>query len=86
MNIVRLRLQEGYLTSLERRIRSALDRQQALVKVEGEKRQALTEARKAVRVLERYRERQLRAWKVQEDLAERMFLDEVRLKLVERES
>jgi flagellar export protein FliJ len=86
LNIVRVRLQEGYLSALERRIRSALDRQQALAKVESEKRRALTEARKEVRVLERYRERQRRAWQVREDLAERKFLDEVSQNMVERPS
>jgi flagellar export protein FliJ len=77
VNIVRLRVQEGYLSSLERRIRASVERLQALGRVEAEKRRALTEARKEVRVLERYRERQLKTWQYGQDLGERKFLDEV---------
>jgi len=86
VNIVRLRVQEGYLSSLERRIRQALERLQALVHVEGDKRRALVEARREVRVLERYRERQLRAWQYAQDLEERKFLDEVTQNMARSES
>ena len=77
VNIVQLRLQEGYLAALERRIREAVERVQDLDQVEAGKRQALTEARKEVRVLEKYRGRQLKTWHYGKDLAERKFLDEV---------
>ena len=77
VNIVQLRLQEGYLAALERRIREAAGRLQELGEVEAVKRQALADARREVRVLEKYRERQLGAWRVGQDLAERKFLYEV---------
>ena len=86
VNIVQLRLQEGYLAALERRIREAVERVHDLGKVEAVKRQALTEARKEVRVLEKYRERQLKAWQYGQDLAERKFLDEVTQNMAGMES
>jgi len=86
VDIVRLRLQEGYLSVLERRIRAAAERLRELGKVEAGKRQALTEARKEVRVLEKYRDRQLKTWQYGQDLAERKFLDEVTQNMAGMES
>ena len=77
LDISQLRLQEGYLTALERRIRGEFDRLQQRTRVEAEKRKALTEARKDVLVLERLRERQERAHRYKEDREEQKFLDEV---------
>lgn len=77
IDMVRLRLLEGYLFSLERRIRREYDRLQELVLAELQKRRALTEALKGVRVLERYREKKVRAWRYEVDREERRFLDEV---------
>ena len=53
--------------------------------VEGERRRALTEARKGVRVLERFREKQLKLWRAGVDLEERRFLDDVAQQQVFRE-
>jgi flagellar FliJ protein len=86
VNVVQIRLQEGYLAALERRIREGAERLKDLGKVEAVKRQALTEARKEVRVLEKYRERQLKAWQAGQDLAERKFLDEVSQNMAGMES
>jgi flagellar export protein FliJ len=77
LNLVQLRLQEGYLGSVERRIREASSRLRELGLVELDKRRILTEARKDVRVLEKYRDRRLRAWRQEQDREERRFLDEV---------
>ena len=77
IDVVQLRLQEGYLVSLERRIREAVAKLQELARTEAEKRKALVEARKAVKVLEKYRERKVRTYGVEQDRAERKFLDEV---------
>ncbi len=77
IDVLQLRLQEGYLVSLERRIREAVARLQELARTEAERRRALVEARKAVKVLEKYRERKVRAYAVEQGLAERKFLDEV---------
>ncbi len=74
-----LRLQEGYRNAVERRIRASRERLVELGKVELERRQALTEAMKAVKVLERVREKRLAEWTRAEDRAERKFLDEVAL-------
>jgi flagellar export protein FliJ len=86
LDIARLRLQEGYLYALERRIRAAAERLQDLGQVEEQKRRDLTEARKEVRVLESHRERQLKAWQNGQDLAERKFLDEVAQNIAGMES
>lgn len=77
LDLGRLRLQEGYLLSLERRIRRESGKLQDLSRSELEKRRALVEARKGVRVLELYREKKVAAWKGEVDREERRFLDEV---------
>lgn len=77
IDVMKLRLQEAYLVSLERRIREAAAKLQDLGRVEAEKRRVLVEAQKAVRVLEKYRERKHKVYVGEQDLAERKFLDEV---------
>jgi flagellar FliJ protein len=77
IDVVRLRMTGEYLESIGR----LLDRERSLlnelVKTELEKRRRLTEALKGVRVLERFRERQLRRYRQELDLEERKFLDEI---------
>lgn len=77
LDLERLRLQDGYLEFLARRILAALERLQELRKVETEKRAALAEAARKVKVLERLRERRHAAHLVELDRGERIFLDEV---------
>lgn len=86
IDVLQLRLQEGYLVSLERKVREAVAKLQELARAEAEKRKALVEARKAVKVLEKYRERKVRAYGVEQDLAERKFLDEVAQNMARMES
>ena len=74
-----LRLQESYQSAVDRRIRASRERLLELGKAELEKRKALTEAMKAVKVLERVREKRLAEWTRAQDLEERKFLDEVAL-------
>jgi flagellar FliJ protein len=77
IDVVRLRMTREYLEL----IAQLLDRERAilqdLAKVELDKRRRLTEALKGVRVLERFRERQLRRYRQELDLEERKFLDEI---------
>ena len=77
MDLVQIRLQEGYLGSLERKIRREFGHLQELTHAEAEARRALTEARKKVRVLERLRERQHTAYRYDLDREEQKVLDEV---------
>lgn len=84
-DVVQLRLQEGYLLSLERRLRKAYEVLHARAQVEAERRRVLTEARKGVRVLERFREKQLKLWRAGVDLEERRFLDDVTQQQIFRE-
>lgn len=77
LDLVRLRLQEGYLNALERRIRKGFEVLQDLVRKELEKRRSLAEAVKGVRVLERLRERQQREHRYLGDRHEQKFLDEI---------
>jgi flagellar export protein FliJ len=77
LDLVRIRLQEGYLASLERGIRREGEKLQELARVESDRRRALTESRKGVRVLERYRDRQYRTWRTGVDRQEQKDLDEV---------
>lgn len=86
IDVLQLRLQEGYLVGMERRIREAAAELQGLGRAETERRNALVEARKAVKVLEKYRERKLRAYAGEQDLAERKFLDEVAQNMARAES
>ena len=77
IDVERLRLAAGCLAALEQRMRREYDALQGLVRVEIEKRRQLTEARKDVRVLERFRETQVRRYRLDLDRTERKFLDEV---------
>ena len=74
-----LRLQERYRNTIEERIGTSRERLLALGKAEQEARASLTEAMKAVKVLERVREKRLAEWTRAEDREERKFLDEVAL-------
>ena len=76
LDLAALRLQEGYLGAVDRRVRASRERLLELGRVEGEKRRALVEARKAVKVLERFRERKLAEWIQGADREERKVLDE----------
>jgi flagellar export protein FliJ len=73
----RLKLADEYLSALGRLVRREQETLHDLVKIELERRQELVEARKAVRVLERFRERQVRRQLRELDLEERKFLDDV---------
>ena len=77
IDVVQVRLHEGFLAGLERRIRREVARRQELATVETQKRIALVEARKGVRVLERFREKQRLIHVKEIDAEERKFLDEV---------
>ena len=78
LDLTTLRLQEGYLGAVDRRVRASRERLLELGRAEGEKRRALVEAMKAVKVLERFRERKLAEWIQTADREERKALDEVR--------
>jgi len=86
IDVLQLRLQEGYLQGLERKIREAGLKLQDLGRIEAEKRRALAEARRAVKVLEKYRERKLKAYAYEQDRVERIFLDEVAQNMARVES
>lgn len=77
LDLGRLRIQEDWLGSLERRIGAEFDRLQDLVRGEIGKRRELTEAVRGVKVLERLRERRRRDWARGAEREERKFLDEV---------
>jgi flagellar export protein FliJ len=85
VDLVRLRLQESYRTALERRLDREREVLQERGRVEAEKRRALVEMRKGVRVLERFREKKLKGWRAEADLEERRFLDEVAQRAAVRE-
>ncbi len=72
-----LRVAAGCLLALERRLSREYEALQGLVQVEMEKRRLLTEARKDVRVLERFREKELGRYRQELDRDERKFLDEI---------
>ncbi len=77
LDVVQLRLHEGYLASLGRKLRREFEELQHRVKRELEKRRAVLEAAKGVKVLERLRERRRRAYLYEIDREEQKFLDEV---------
>ncbi|HLY09710.1 MAG TPA: hypothetical protein VKW04_10440 [Planctomycetota bacterium] len=77
VDVGRLRLADEYRDSLGRLLRREQETRHDLVRVEGERRQELIEARKGVKVLERFRESQLRRHLQDADREERKFLDEV---------
>jgi flagellar FliJ protein len=77
LNLDQIRLHESYLSGLERRIQDARARFQELLKGEAEKRRLTVEARKRVRVLERFREKKRQAYLYEVGRQEQKFLDEV---------
>ena len=77
LDVPRLRLQEGYLQVLERRLRRSVERLQELAVTERKKRRALKEAVQKVRVLELLRDKQEASHTLRQDREERIFLDEV---------
>jgi len=77
LNLDQLRLHEDYLVGLERRINEARARFQELLRVEAEKRRLCVEARKRVRVLERFREKKRQAYLYEVGRQEQKFLDEL---------
>jgi flagellar FliJ protein len=77
VDVGRLKLADEFLVAMERLLQREQVALQELVKRELEKRRLLTEARKGVRVLERFRERKLLLHGRELDLEERRFLDEV---------
>jgi flagellar FliJ protein len=77
VDVGRLRLADEYLVSLAKLLRREQESLQDLIRVEMERRRQLVEARKDVRVLERFREAELRRFRRAADLEERKFLDEI---------
>lgn len=77
LDLVQVRLHQGYLNALEHRIRREFESLQGLSRTETERRRGLTQALKEVKILERLRERQLKAHRAEADREERNFLDEV---------
>lgn len=73
----RLRLADDYLVSLGKLLRREQETLEELVRVEIERRRQLVEARKGVKVLERFREAKLRSHRQAVGLEERKFLDEI---------
>ena len=84
LDLPRLRLHEGYLEFLGRRIRVEHERLQERIKAEIEKRRALAAALMAVRVLERLRERRERTHRVEIERLEQGLLDEAAQNLATR--
>jgi flagellar FliJ protein len=77
MDLGRLKLADDYLVSLGKLLRREQETLHDLVRVEIERRQQFVDARKGVKVLERFRETQLRRHRLEASLEERKFLDEV---------
>ena len=73
----RLKLAVEYLVSLGGLLRREQESLNDLVRVEMDRRHQLAEARKNVKVLERFRETEFRRHRKDLDLEERKFLDEV---------
>jgi flagellar export protein FliJ len=76
LDLAALRLREDCLSAVDVRVRASRERLLELGRVEAEKRRALVEAMKAVKVLERFRERKLAEWTRALDREERKVLDE----------
>jgi flagellar export protein FliJ len=77
IDVHRLRRTGEYLVSLDRLLQREYEVLQGLVKVEMEKRKVLAEAHQGVRVLERFRERKARDYRMVLDREERKVLDEI---------
>src|SRR4051794_40916227 len=71
IDVLRLRLTGDYLDSIERLLHRERSAMQELAKAELDKRRRLTEALKGVKVLERFKEKQLRRYRQGQDLEER---------------
>jgi flagellar export protein FliJ len=84
LDLPRLRLHEGYLEFLARRIRVEHERLQERIQAEIGKRRALAAALRAVQVLERLRERRERTHRVEMERLERGLLDEAAQNLATR--
>jgi flagellar FliJ protein len=79
LDLASLQIQEIVQNALERRIRTSRERLAELQRAELDMRLTLTEAMKAVKVLERVREKRLAEWTRARDVEERKTLDEVAL-------
>ena len=77
IDVGRLKLADDYLTSLSRLLRREQETLHDLVRTEIERRHQVIEARKGVKVLERFRETKLRRHRQEANLEERKFLDEI---------
>ena len=76
VDLGQVRLHQDYQTSVERRLSHETRRLEDFVRAEAERRRAFVEARKGVRVLERFRERRLREHERAEVRREQRELDE----------
>jgi len=76
LDLAALRLGEDYRSAMDRRVRDSRERLLELGRAEAGKRLALVEAMKAVKVLERLRERKLAEWTRSVEREERKVLDE----------
>lgn len=76
LDLTALRLQEGWQSAVDGRIRASRAKLDELGRAELERRRALTAAMKAVKVLERFRERRWKEWVLAADREERKALDE----------
>ena len=86
IDLVQVRRHEEFLQSLNRRIAEAGAALRELRRIEEEKGVALSEARQAVKVLEKHRERRLEEHARGAEIEERKMLDEVAQKGARRES
>jgi flagellar FliJ protein len=77
IDVGRLKLADDYLVSLSRLLRREQETLHDLVRTEIERRQQLIEARKGVKVLERFRQTKLRRHHQEASLEERKVLDEI---------
>jgi flagellar FliJ protein len=77
VHVERLRMASEFVAAVERQLRREYEELQHLVQVEMQKQEALTQARKDVRVLERHREKELVVYRQDLDRQERKFLDEI---------
>jgi flagellar export protein FliJ len=76
VDLLQLRLHQDYQAAVERRLSDASRRLEDLVRAEADRRRAQVEARKGVRVLERFRERRLEEHGRTEGRREQRSLDE----------
>lgn len=79
IDLVRARLQEGYVRAMERRVTDEERRLAEAVAQQAQAQREFIEARRRVRVLERLRERQWKRYLGEAEREERKVLDEVAL-------